>query len=60
MYTFIYMTKLITTPQVQKEIGDENIADYMEDFEMMKNREKLQNRYKKSSKSGRSSLIGSF
>lgn len=50
------MTKLITTPKVQKEIGDENIADYMEDFEMMKNREKLQNRYKKSLKSGKASL----
>lgn len=36
---------------------DENIADYMEDFEMMKNREKLQTRYKKSSKSGKGSLI---
>lgn len=35
---------------------DENIADYMEDFEMMKNREKLQARYKKSSKSGHGSL----
>lgn len=36
---------------------DENIADYMEDFEMMKNREALKTRYKKSSKSGKSSLI---
>lgn len=35
---------------------DDNIADYMEDFEMMKNREKLCARYKKSSKSGKGSL----
>lgn len=36
---------------------DENIADYMEDFEMMKNQEVLKTRYKKSSQSGKSSLI---
>ena len=80
------MTKIITTTQVQKKIGqlsqeimvtnyivtnrgtgkivmlpyfdgcDENIAEYMEHFEMMKNREKLRERYKKSSKSGKGSL----
>lgn len=35
---------------------DENITEYLEDFEMAKNQEKLKIRYKKSSKSGKSSL----
>lgn len=36
---------------------DENIAEYMEDFEMMKNKQKLKTKYAKSSKSGKSSLL---
>ncbi len=36
---------------------DENISEYMENFEMAKSQKKLQNRYKKSSKSEKSSLI---
>lgn len=36
---------------------DENIADYMENFEMAKNQEKLKEKYKRSSESGESSLI---
>jgi len=35
---------------------DDNIAEYMENFEMAKTHEELQARYKKSSKSGKSSL----
>ena len=35
---------------------DEQVVDYMEDFKMCKNREKLQKEYKKSLKSGKSSL----
>lgn len=35
---------------------DENIAEYMEDFEMAKNQEKLRDRYHKSSSSGKSPL----
>lgn len=35
---------------------DENIAEYMEDFEIMKNKQKLKTKYAKSSKSGKSSL----
>ena len=34
----------------------ENISEYMEDFEMIKNRDVLRERYAKSSKSGKSSL----
>ncbi len=51
------MTKIITTAQVQKKIRklSQEIPEYMENFEMMKNREKLQDRYEKSSKSGKSS-----
>ena len=36
---------------------DENIAEYMEEFEMAKNQQKLKEKYNKSSKSGKSSLI---
>jgi len=36
---------------------DENVSDYLEDFEMMKNKEVLQKRYKESSKSGAGSLV---
>lgn len=36
---------------------DENMIEYMEDYEMMKNKEVLQNRYKESSESGASSLV---
>ncbi len=36
---------------------DDFIADYMEDFEMIKNQKKLQEKYKQSSKSGKSTLI---
>ncbi|MEK7528763.1 MAG: hypothetical protein AAB592_03270 [Patescibacteria group bacterium] len=36
---------------------DENIDDYMEDFEMAKNKEALEARYKESIKSGKSSLV---
>lgn len=35
---------------------DENIADYMEDFEMAKNERKLKERYDKASKSGKGSI----
>lgn len=35
---------------------DENISEYMEDFEMMKNQETLKKKYKKSEKSGKGSL----
>lgn len=35
---------------------DENIAEYMEDFEMAKNQKKLRDRYRKSSASGKSTL----
>lgn len=35
---------------------DENIQEYIEDYEMSKNREELKKRYKKSENSGRSSL----
>jgi len=81
------MTSIITTTQVQKNIGkisqsiteeafivtshgkgkivmlpyfdgcDENVAEYIEDYEMFQNHENLQKRYKKSSKSGESSLV---
>lgn len=81
-----YMNKIITSTEVQKEIGklsknigeetyvvtvhgkgrivmlpyfdgcDEHMSEYMEDYEMMKNREKLVNRYKESSESGLSNL----
>ncbi len=80
------MNKIITSSQVQKEIGklsknigeetyvvtvhgkgkivmlpyfdgcDENMNEYMEDYEMMQNKEVLQARYQESSKSGASSL----
>ena len=36
---------------------DENIIEYMENFEMAKNQQKLRAKYKKSSKSGPSSLV---
>ena len=36
---------------------DQFIDNYMEDFEMRKNQKKLQEKYKASSKSGKSSLI---
>lgn len=36
---------------------DENIDDYLENFEMWKNRAKLKKHYEKSKKSGRSSLV---
>ena len=36
---------------------DEFITDYLEDYEMYKNKTKLQKRYKQSSKSGKGSLI---
>lgn len=36
---------------------DENIGEYMEDFEMIKNQQVLKARYKKSSKSGKGSII---
>lgn len=36
---------------------DENLAEYMEDFEMMKNKDSLKKRYKKSSDSGASDLV---
>jgi len=36
---------------------DENIQEYREDFEMAKNREALQERYKKSVKSGKGNFI---
>jgi hypothetical protein len=36
---------------------DENITDYMENFEMAKNKEKLQARYEKAYKSGPGSLV---
>lgn len=36
---------------------NEDIEDYMENFEMAKNREKLEEKYEKSSKSGKSSLV---
>lgn len=36
---------------------DEKIADYMEDFEMYKNKENLKEKYSESLKSGKSSLI---
>lgn len=36
---------------------DEEVADYLEDYEMWKNRKTLQDRYQKSSKSGKSSLV---
>jgi PHD/YefM family antitoxin component YafN of YafNO toxin-antitoxin module len=35
---------------------DEKISEYMEDYEMAKNQKKLQERYRKSSRSGKSSL----
>lgn len=35
---------------------DENVSDYMEDYEMAKNREKLKESYKESSNSGKSSF----
>lgn len=35
---------------------DENIMDYLEDFEMFKNRDRLKNRYKESLESGESDL----
>lgn len=35
---------------------DEDIMEYMEDYEMIKNREKLLKRYRSSSKSGKSSI----
>jgi hypothetical protein len=35
---------------------DENIAEYMENYEMVKNEKILKERYKKSSKSGKSRL----
>lgn len=36
---------------------DENIGEYMEDFEMIKNQEILKTRYAKSSKSGKGSIV---
>jgi len=36
---------------------DENIIDYMEDYQMNINKEKLQKKYQKSSDSGKSDLI---
>lgn len=36
---------------------DVHVADYLEDFEMMQNKEVLQKRYRKSSRSGASSLV---
>ena len=36
---------------------DENIAEYMEDYEMLKNKSNLKSRYKKSSDSGKSDLV---
>lgn len=36
---------------------DENMREYMEDYEMMKNKEVLQDRYRESSKSGASDLV---
>lgn len=36
---------------------DENILEYLEDYEMYKNRDKLKNRYKESIDSGESDLI---
>lgn len=36
---------------------DENIAEYMENFEMAKNQQKLKEKYEKSLKSGKSSLV---
>lgn len=35
---------------------DENLAEYMEDYEMMQNKETLKKRYQKSSRSGASDL----
>lgn len=46
---------IIVTNRGMRE--DENIVNYIEDYEMFKNSEKLKKRYKKSSKSGKSSLI---
>lgn len=83
----IFMTRIITTTQVQQKIGelsqsinetsfvvtnrgegrivmlpyfdgcDEQVAEYMEDFEMAKNRKMLKEKYEKSASSGKSSLI---
>lgn len=80
------MNKIITSSQVQKEIGklsknigeetyvvtvhgkgkivmlpyfdgcDANMSEYMEDYEMMRNREVLQKRFQEASDSGASSL----
>lgn len=36
---------------------DENMNEYMEDYEMMQNKDALQKRYKESSESGASSLV---
>lgn len=36
---------------------DDSVMDYMENYEMIKNQEKLKTRYKESSKSGKSSLV---
>ncbi len=36
---------------------DKNMEDYMEDYEMMKNKDVLKGRYSESSESGESSLI---
>lgn len=36
---------------------DEFISDYMEDYEMYKNKEKLEKEFKQSKKSGRSDLV---
>ena len=36
---------------------DELISEYMEDFEMLKNKEALRKRYEESAKSGRSKLV---
>lgn len=36
---------------------DEHMMEYMEDYEMMKNKEVLKKRYKESSESGPSSLV---
>lgn len=81
------MTKIITTTQVQKTIGevsrnivnsayiatnrgqgrivmlpyfdgcDQMIEDYMEDYEMQKNKKVLQKRYAESAASGDSDLV---
>jgi hypothetical protein len=36
---------------------DENVSEYIEDYEMFQNHEVLQKRYKESAESGKSSLV---